>query len=106
MEEVLAHGKQARAELDALTNSEARLEALTAELTQCEAELAAEAVALSKKRRELARRFEKAVSAQLSELAMERAQMEVSLERQPEAGRGEGRTALSSAVKALLKAQR
>jgi len=84
VETVIAHGAQAQQELDALTNSEARLQELEQELGRAEARVADAGLALSRKRRKLARSFEEAVSAQFRELAMERARFLVDLRHEPD----------------------
>jgi DNA repair protein RecN (Recombination protein N) len=84
VETVIAHGAQAQQELEALTNSEARLQELEQELHKAEARVAEAGLALSRKRHKLARSFEEAVMAQFRELAMERARFLVDLRREPD----------------------
>jgi DNA repair protein RecN (Recombination protein N) len=85
IEEVLAFGARAQAELDALGNAEVR----TAELEQEEARLAQRigrhGAALSRARREAARRMAAEVVAELADLRMERAHFDVDFQWQPQA---------------------
>ena len=85
IEEVLAFGARAQAELDALGNAEVR----TAELEQEEARLAQRigrhGAALSRARREAATRMAAEVVRELGDLRMERAHFDVDFQWQPQA---------------------
>ncbi len=85
IEEVLAFGQRAQAELDALGNAEVR----TAELEQEEARLVQRigrhGAALSRARREAATRMAAEVVRELADLRMERAQFTVDFHWQPQA---------------------
>jgi DNA repair protein RecN (Recombination protein N) len=85
IDEVLAFGERAQAELDALSNAEVR----TAELEQEEARLAQRigrhGAALSRARREAAARMAIEVVAELADLRMERAHFDVDFQWQPQA---------------------
>jgi hypothetical protein len=87
IEEVLAFGQRAQAELDALGNAEVR----TAELEQEEARLVQRigrhGAALSRARREAATRMAAEVVRELGDLRMERAHFDVDFQWQPQAGR-------------------
>jgi DNA repair protein RecN (Recombination protein N) len=87
-EEVLGHLEQVRGELAALEQSESRLAAIDAERAALEGELTARAERLSGQRRSAARKLQDAVLAELAELGMARAALEVRVAPRPA---GEGR---------------
>jgi len=87
-EEVLAHLDQVRGELAALEQSESRLAAIDAELAGLEGDLGVRAERLSGLRRRAARTLQDAVLAELAELGMARAALEVRVAPRPA---GEGR---------------
>ncbi len=81
--EILAFGEQAQAELDSISHSEERIEALQAKELALQRELGALAVELSAARRAAGNELARGVEAELQALGMERTQFFVSLERTP-----------------------
>jgi DNA repair protein RecN (Recombination protein N) len=77
LDEVIARASELRGELDALTARDARLAELGAARTGAEAAAVAAAGALSRSRKQAARRLEKEVSAALAELGMGAARLSV-----------------------------
>ncbi len=80
---VLAWASAAADRLDELDNSQERLDQLTAERGIAAGELAQTAVALSQARSGAAERFSMAVTAELAELALPRAQVEATVRSRP-----------------------
>ncbi|MBK8469724.1 MAG: DNA repair protein RecN [Candidatus Phosphoribacter sp.] len=79
VDEVLNWGQQAAARLDVLLSADARLATIEAELNGLAAAVTRDASALTEQRRSAARRFESAVGAELSHLAMGSARIQVAL---------------------------
>jgi DNA repair protein RecN (Recombination protein N) len=98
VEEVLAHARRCRAEIERLEGAgerTAELEARLADLGARRDQLAAE---LGRARAEAAGRLEERIRAELAELAMEGASLEVSLEPHPEGYGPNGREAVTFLV--------
>ncbi len=81
--EIVAFGEQAQAELDSISHSEERIEALQAEELALRRELGTLAAELSAARRTAGDELARGVEAELQALGMERTQFFVSLERTP-----------------------
>lgn len=79
VEEIIRYGQETAEKLDALTHSEQRLDELKAEVGVAQRELQEAAVALTCARRSAATAFEQAVLAELGDLALERARLEVAI---------------------------
>jgi DNA repair protein RecN (Recombination protein N) len=84
VEAVLAHGKRCRTEIDRLENAEQLADELERRLDEAGSRRAAIARELREARAKAAGKLERRVAAELSELAMEGASMEVSLDPHPE----------------------
>ncbi len=82
IEAVLAFAQEAAAELETITHSEERVEALRAQETALLREIGTLAAELSARRREAAERLAAAVEAELADLRMEGARFAVDLRRQ------------------------
>ena len=85
VEEVLAFAAGARRELDDLSHTEERLEALAQEEIQVLREIAQLATALSDKRRKASGKLSAAMQAELQDLAMDRARFQVGMTLRPDA---------------------
>ncbi len=85
IEEVLAFGRAARRELEAITHSEERVEELQAEEERLLHEIGDLAAQLSARRREAGDRLAAAIEAELADLNMERARFGVSIEQSEDA---------------------
>ncbi len=83
IEEILAFGKQAQAELDSISHSEERIEKLQARETELRRELGVLAAELSAARREAGDTLARGVETELQALGMARTQFFVNLERTP-----------------------
>jgi DNA repair protein RecN (Recombination protein N) len=88
IDEVLAYADEAEARLSALEHSEENAERLTAEVAAARQDYEAQAALLTTSRAEAASRFERAVSSELSQLAMERAEFGVALSSAPPSSTG------------------
>ncbi|MGH2537743.1 MAG: DNA repair protein RecN [Candidatus Promineifilaceae bacterium] len=86
IEAILAWGQRAQAELEAIGQSEERIEALAAQEAERLAEVGRLATALSARRREAASRLAEAVESELAALYMENARFEVAFETAEEEG--------------------
>ncbi len=84
LEAVLTHAERCRAEIERLTNAEEVAEELTARIAEAEARRAKLAAKLTAARRDAAERLGERVAAELAELAMEGARLEVVLEPHPD----------------------
>jgi len=84
IEAVLSHGEHCRAEIDRLENAEQLTGELERRLAQASRRRAGLAGELGEARKEAARRLSKRVAAELAELAMEGASVEVSLHPHPD----------------------
>lgn len=84
IEAVLEHAANVRAELDAITYSEARLEELRAEEDRLLHAIGDAAAALSRVRREAADRLTEAIVRELADLKMEGARFEARITREPD----------------------
>jgi DNA repair protein RecN (Recombination protein N) len=84
IEAVLSHGEHCRAEIDRLENAEQLTGELERRLDQASRRRAGLAGELGEARKEAARRLSKRVAAELAELAMEGASVEVSLHPHPD----------------------
>jgi len=82
--DILAYAEQARAELETITHAEERLAALEAEIAALEADLAKQALALSQKRQQAAKRLAKGIEAELRDLRMPSARFRVDFQRRPD----------------------
>ena len=80
VEELIQYRDRVEKELDELANVEASREALSAKVAEAVAQLSENATQLSQKREQGAARMEKAVAAELQDLALEKARFRVSLE--------------------------
>ena len=85
IEEILAFGERARAELDELSNAEVRTAELEAEENKLLQRIGKLGASLSKARRTAAARMATEVVRELSDLRMERARFDVEFQWQPEA---------------------
>jgi DNA repair protein RecN (Recombination protein N) len=84
VEAVLAHGERCRAQIDRLENAEQLADELERRLEEAGSRRTALARELGDARAKAARKLEQRVAAELSELAMEGASIEVSLDPHPE----------------------
>ncbi len=84
IEEILAFAKQAAAELEEISHSEERVEALQAQETKLLAEIGRLAVDLSAQRRQAAERLAAAVEAELEDLRMPQARFRVDFQYKPD----------------------
>lgn len=84
IEDILAHGVKARAELDAITHAEERIHELTASESRLLATLAEKAQALSAARHRAADRLSRAIENELKDLKMEAAQFGVDFRTRPD----------------------
>lgn len=84
IEEILAHGEKAQAELDAITHAEERIAELSASETRLLAALAKKAQALSAGRRRAADSLSRAIENELKDLKMEAAQFGVDFRTRPD----------------------
>jgi DNA repair protein RecN (Recombination protein N) len=84
IESVLAHAEHCRNEIDAIEGAGERTDELEAELSEALKRRTDLGAQLSQVRAKAARRLEKRVAAELEQLAMEGAKLEVSLEPHPE----------------------
>ena len=82
--EILAYAERARTELDTITHAEEQLAALQAEAAELEADLAARALTLSRKREEAADRMAAAIETELDDLRMGGARFAVDIQRRPD----------------------
>jgi len=83
IDDVLAWGKASAQRLDALLNSDSRIEALEPEVARLDAERTATAQALGKARRSAAKRLATAVTGELAHLAMGQATVDVAVTPRP-----------------------
>jgi DNA repair protein RecN (Recombination protein N) len=81
IEEILAFGRRAAAELDTITHAEARLAALSAEENSLLAKLAEQGETLHAARRKAAGKLAKEIERELKDLRMEQAKFDVEFER-------------------------
>jgi len=88
LEEIIAYGAELAGKLDALENSEAREEELTAAIVEAEGELNAAAARLTKARRKASENFAAGIARELADLGMAATQFEVSIEVQPVTSKG------------------
>ena len=91
IEEILAYAEELNGKLDALENSEAREEELTAAIAKTEAALTASAARLTKARTKASREFAAGIARELQDLGMAATKFEVSIEPQPVASKGADR---------------
>jgi len=91
LDEVIAYGKELDEKLDALENSEAREEALTAAIAKSEAGLTAAAAKLTRARKKAAADFAGGIKRELTDLGMAATKFEVSLEPQTITSKGADR---------------
>ncbi len=91
LEEIIAYGAELAGKLDALENSEAREEALTAAITKAEDKLNAAAARLTKARRKASENFGAGIARELADLGMAATKFEVSIEAQPVTSKGADR---------------
>jgi len=91
LEEIIAYGEELTAKLDALENSEAREEELTAAIAKSEEKLNAAAARLTKARRKASENFAAGIARELADLGMAATQFEVSIEPQPTTSKGADR---------------
>jgi DNA repair protein RecN (Recombination protein N) len=98
IEAVLEHAERCRAEIERLDGAEERTAELEARLTEVGARRDQLAAELGRVRAEAAGRFEQRVKAELAELAMEGASLEVALEPHPEEYGASGREAVTFLV--------
>ncbi len=84
VEEVIAFGRRAAEELEAISHNEERVEELRARESELLARAAGQAAALSVARQKAARALKTGIEEQLEELKMERARFEVSFTREPD----------------------
>jgi len=91
LEEIIAYAAELNGKLDALENSEAREEELTADIGKAEAKLNAAAARLTKVRRKASENFAAGIARELADLGMAATQFEVSIEPQPVASKGADR---------------
>ena len=83
VQQILEYGHNASAELEALSHSEERITKMAAQQAALEAALAVSAGELSEARRNMTKTLAGSVGKELSELAMERTQLEVSIQQTP-----------------------
>ena len=83
IQQILEYGHNASAELEALSHSEERITKMAAQQAALEAALAVSAGELSEARRNMTKTLAGSVGKELSELAMERTQLEVSIQQTP-----------------------
>jgi len=88
LEEIIAYGAELAGKLDALENSEAREEELTAAIAEAEGKLNAAAARLTKARRKASENFAAGIARELADLGMAATQFEVSIEVQPVTSKG------------------
>ena len=88
LEEIIAYGVELAGKLDALENSEAREEELTAAIVEAEGKLNAAAARLTKARRKASENFAAGIARELADLGMAATQFEVSIEVQPVTSKG------------------
>jgi len=88
LEEIIAYGAELAGKLDALENSEAREEELTAAIVEAEGKLNAAAARLTKARRKASENFAAGIARELADLGMAATQFEVSIEVQPVTSKG------------------
>ncbi len=91
LEEIIAYGEELAGNLDALENSEAREEELTAAIAKSEDKLNAVAARLTKARRQASEKFAAGIARELADLGMAATQFEVSIEAQPVTSKGADR---------------
>jgi DNA repair protein RecN (Recombination protein N) len=91
LDEIIAYGAELTAKLDALENSEAREEELTAAVARAEGALTAAAAKLTKTRQKASKEFAAGIARELSDLGMAATKFEVSLEAQPVTSKGADR---------------
>ena len=91
LEEIIAYGDELAAKLDALENSEAREEELTAAIAKAEDALNAAAARLTKARRKASENFAAGIARELGDLGMAATKFEVSMEPQPITSKGADR---------------
>ena len=81
--EILAYAARAHEELEAITHAEEQIAALESEIADLETDLAAQALALSQKRQEAARKLAAGVETELQDLRMAGARFAVDIRRRP-----------------------
>ena len=91
LEEIVAYGAELVGKLDALENSEAREEALTAAITKAEDKLNAAAARLTKARRKASENFGAGIARELADLGMAATKFEVPIEAQAVTSKGADR---------------
>ena len=91
LEEIIAYAAELNGKLDALENSEAREEELTADIGKAEAKLNTAAARLTKVRRKASENFAAGIARELSDLGMAATQFEVSIEAHPVTSKGADR---------------
>ncbi len=91
LEEIITYGEELAGKLDALENSEAREEELTASIAKAEDKLNAAAARLTKARRKASENFAAGIARELGDLGMAVTQFEVSIEAQPVTSKGADR---------------
>ena len=91
VDEILTYGEELAGKLDALENSEAREEELTAAIAKTETALTASAARLTKARTKASREFAAGIARELQDLGMAATKFEVSIEPQPVASKGADR---------------
>ncbi|MDQ2800543.1 MAG: DNA repair protein RecN [Armatimonadota bacterium] len=91
LNEIISYGEELTSKLDALENSEAREEELTAAIAKSEDKLNAAAGRLTKARQKASRNFAAGIARELSDLGMAATQFEVSIEPQPMTSKGADR---------------
>ena len=84
--DILAYAERARAELDAITHADEETAALEDEIAALEAQLGEQALMLSERRQQAARRMAAAVEQELQDLRMAGARFRVALNRRPDPG--------------------
>jgi len=84
IEEILAFGERAAAELQSISHTEERVETLQREVETLREQVGELAAHLSAQRREAGDRLARGVEAELQELGMQRTRFEVNLERVPQ----------------------
>lgn len=91
LDEIISYGEELTSKLDALENSEAREEELTAAIAKSEDKLSSAAGRLTKARRKASQNFAAGIARELADLGMAATQFEVSIEPQPMTGKGADR---------------
>ena len=91
IEEIIAYGAELAGKLDALENSEAREEELTASIAKTEITLTQTAARLTAVRRKASQAFSSGIAHELADLGMAATKFEVSLEPQPVGSKGADR---------------